>query len=293
MNNSHTVLITSIVFCFICLFINCNYADDIFSSRTTGAVKSLVEKSSGDTLPTVKSVFNKVPEDSLVKPSKVATPVLNKPESLEMLTMKPKLSGGYKADVEPTTQEGRNRWHFQKTTFKRILKSECNLKIAFCHNDPDDPGKETCCGVSKVYNPNFFIDNINNFFRNCRPHPGGKYHLCKFTPLIKQVEDLYLSDKYAKGFRKCPTKSWDILIDNSMWNGRETTVRNLQRSHGLKADGIFGPKTLNACENFSIDAFINERFRYLKTRKTWKKYHNGFTNRLNGQLKRYKESSYE
>ena len=43
-----------------------------------------------------------------------------------------------------------------------------------------------------------------------------------------------------------PIEISDIVFDNAVVEGQTTAIRNLQKALNIKADGIIGPKTINA-----------------------------------------------
>ena len=43
-----------------------------------------------------------------------------------------------------------------------------------------------------------------------------------------------------------PIEISDIVFDNAVVQGQTTAIKNLQKALNIKADGIIGPKTINA-----------------------------------------------
>ena len=43
-----------------------------------------------------------------------------------------------------------------------------------------------------------------------------------------------------------PIEISDIVFDNAVVEGQSTAIKNLQKALNIKADGIIGPKTINA-----------------------------------------------
>lgn len=192
--------------------------------------------------------------------------------------------------VAHSTPNENVKFYFSTEIFPQLLKSECNLKKAFCHIDPHDPGGLTCCGVSVKNNAEWFKEQLNEFFYSCKIMPAryNMLFICKTEGLKLAVRKLYWT-KYSKGIKKCPLKAYRMLVDSSVLSGLPTAVKLLQKSHGLDQDGIFGPKTLKACQNFNPDAFTLariERF-YRLPKKLCKKYCKQWSKRAKLKLKNY------
>ncbi|BAX79039.1 glycoside hydrolase family 108 protein [Labilibaculum antarcticum] len=117
-------------------------------------------------------------------------------------------------------------------------------------NNPNDKGKETYCGISRVAFPDWkgwaFIDK--------QAHPIQNN--AKFSFLSKDVEQFYRTEFWKK--LSCGLMTQDVanqLYDYAVNSGKIRAVKSLQtvlNSKGafLDVDGLIGLKTLNALKRF-------------------------------------------
>lgn len=110
-----------------------------------------------------------------------------------------------------------------------------------------------------------------------------------------EVKKIYKEDFYvAPGFDKLPDKVSGVVFDYGVNAGPVTATKALQRSVGAKADGVIGPKTLEAInshikkhgEKDILQKVIDDRSKYNKSLiennpKTYKKYEDGWKDRIN------------
>lgn len=95
-------------------------------------------------------------------------------------------------------------------------------------NNKNDKGGETNYGISSKYYPN---ENIKNM-----------------TP--ERASAIFYRDYWIKPkINLLPDEIADIVFDNSVVQGQNTSIKLLQKALGIKDDGIIGPATLNAFNN--------------------------------------------
>lgn len=110
------------------------------------------------------------------------------------------------------------------TTFDRVVEFVLNHEGGYS-NDPDDPGGETNFGISKRSYP---MLNIKALTR-------------------ADAIEIYRKDYWMHC--KCdqmPISIAVLLFDSAVNQGPGTAIRLLQRSLGVKTDGIVGPITIAA-----------------------------------------------
>lgn len=126
-----------------------------------------------------------------------------------------------------------------QTMLKRLLKHEGGYV-----NHPEDPGGETCCGVSRRWYPKWegwtLLDR------------GFAWDSAEVQ---QAVSDFYYAYYYA-ALRLHTVKDQELaelLFNFSVNIGKKTAVRKLQRVLGLEQDGLIGPATLAALDNCDRD----------------------------------------
>ena len=149
--------------------------------------------------------------------------------------------------------------------FLEVLKNEGEYT-----DDPRDRGGETLYGVSRVYHPDEF-DLIYRLWKD------GKKNLALDT-----AEKFYRKEFYNDLYDQLPEKLAFKLFDLSINLGKGKAVGLLQKAVGAKQDGIFGPKTLEACNNVYRE-FIAEAEAYYKSLDN-PVYEKGWLNRLHREL---------
>jgi len=120
-------------------------------------------------------------------------------------------------------------------------------------NNPNDKGKETYAGISRVSFPNWkgwtFLDK--------QVHPIK--HNAKFSFLSKDTEQFYKSEFWKK--LNCGLMTQDVsnqLFDYAVNSGKSRAVKSLQTilnrlGASLQVDGLIGEKTLTAMARFNQD----------------------------------------
>lgn len=96
-------------------------------------------------------------------------------------------------------------------------------------NDPDDSGGRTQYGISEKANPEVWKDGV------VTPEERQEVYFQKYIAPFKAISDGPLLHQ---------------LVDFGVTSGTETSIRTLQQLVGVAADGIIGPRTLSAVENY-------------------------------------------
>jgi|APTNR8051073442_1049403.scaffolds.fasta_scaffold00075_106 lysozyme family protein len=108
-------------------------------------------------------------------------------------------------------------------------------------NDPKDRGGETKYGISKRAFPKEDIKNLTT----------------------SRAKDLYLKHYWLPArCESVPDHLRDIHFDSAVNHGVRMAIKLLQRAAGIKDDGLFGPKTVEAATRVSLDAYVRERLAY-------------------------------
>ena len=104
-------------------------------------------------------------------------------------------------------------------------------------NRRNDRGKETNFGITKRWYPNEDIQNLR-----------------------KERSDYLLYRDYYKNTNiyKLPDGIRDKVFDNAVNQGQPTAIMNLQKSIGVKVDGILGPITLEKLKSSNINETNNK-----------------------------------
>ena len=177
--------------------------------------------------------------------------------------------------------------------FNMVLKNECGKCLKACHYDKKDPGGFTCTGIAVRYNADMYARVLNRYFQLCKDFgvfvpPGSTDAFGMRKDLCYELRSLYWL-KYFKKFKSCDYTALSHLGDTAVLQGPVVAVRILQEMAGLKIDGIFGKKSLNACQRdvFNPKKYISLRLKHLKSRSVWGIYGKGWEKRLMRMLKKY------
>jgi lysozyme family protein len=95
-------------------------------------------------------------------------------------------------------------------------------------NDPHDPGGETKYGISKRVYPNVDIKNLT----------------------LDEAKKIYERDYWSRA--SCGSMPWPMslyVFDSAVNQGVGRAIRLMQTAVGTNADGVVGPKTLQAIHN--------------------------------------------
>lgn len=158
---------------------------------------------------------------------------------------------------------------FQKS-LQKVLISEGGDKYT---NHPRDPGGPTRYGVTqKVYD-------------DYRSGKGQKQRSVKNIEM-SEVEDIYRV-RYWNGIRgdSLPAGVSYVVFDGAVNSGVAQSVKWLQRALGVNPDGVVGPATLNAVNEWKnydnlIDKICDRRLAFLKALKTWSTFGRGWQSRV-------------
>lgn len=157
-------------------------------------------------------------------------------------------------------------------------------------NHPSDPGGKTLFGVSVFYFPVQYY-KIYSAWKS-----GNKVLLAELLHYFYHNE--FWNPKYSLlSDKRLAIRLFDLSVNL----GKKTAVRLLQTAINqtsilnLETDGVFGNKTLNACnflykqisteEEPLYEEFINQVERYYRSRKNFNVFGKGWLNRLNREIK--------
>lgn len=129
-------------------------------------------------------------------------------------------------------------------------------------DNPKDPGGETKYGVCKRSYPDLDIKNLT----------------------LEKAKEIYCKDYWDRC--KCnllPDCLAIIVADTAYNSGCNKAIKLLQKTLGIKEDGIIGNQTLcaaNACNRKkTVDSYIENRLNFLQSLRTWSTFGRGWTNR--------------
>ena len=152
-----------------------------------------------------------------------------------------------------------------KSSLTEVLKSEGKYS-----DHPKDPGGATMKGITlKTYN-NFFGDKT-------------KADLKEITD--KEIHDIYLAGYWTRCHCDYLPGGVDFCVfDAAVNSGPIRAAKWLQTAVDAKTDGIIGPKTLSAVNNYTpreiIDVFCDIRLRFLRGLRTWETFSSGWGKRV-------------
>ena len=220
-------------------------------------------------------------------PDKLQAPEKKK----EVIKKKPVLRPKPKKPFVPHYDIKLNKAKWGTAGFAHTLKRECGDCKRLCGTLKHDKGGLTCGGFSIRSNPDLFSKIINAEFQKCIKR--GIYTPPGSTDAFGEVKDTcyFLRqaywDRYIKFFKGCTWEALCILGDISILQGPRTAVKLLQRSHGIKEDGSFGPQTATVCAKgvFDIDALNNTRISAIKTYKDFQHFEKGWLSRIDKSYK--------
>lgn len=130
-------------------------------------------------------------------------------------------------------------------------------------NDPSDPGKETKFGISKRAYPGEDIPNIT----------------------LERAKFLYQRDYWAPaGCQVAPKELKFHLFDFAVNSGPKTAVKQLQSIVGEVQDGVYGPRTMMAVNNYYAQELAillsTKRLQYMTTLSNWSDHGKGWARRI-------------
>lgn len=147
--------------------------------------------------------------------------------------------------------------------FERLLGHEGGYVF-----DRRDPGGETKFGISARSYPAEDIKNMT----------------------LERAKAIYLRDYWGPaGCDAVPEPIKFDLFDMAVNSGVSTALKTLQRAVGEVADGVLGPKTLQAINSMPaprlIARFNGERLDYITTLTNWPAHGKGWCRRIAANLK--------
>lgn len=135
-------------------------------------------------------------------------------------------------------------------------------------NDPNDPGGETKFGVSKRSYPMEDIKNLT----------------------LDRAKAIYHRDYWGPaGCDAVPNELKFDLFDMAVNSGVTTAVRTLQNAIGATADGVLGPRSLQAINSMPpariVARFNGWRLAFMANTPQWDKFSRGWARRIAANLK--------
>ena len=155
------------------------------------------------------------------------------------------------------------------------------LKLVLRHeggfvNDPHDPGGATNLGVTIATARAAGLDKDGD----------GDVDVADVRALTIDDAVKVYTDRYWHKVRasELPPGVDYCAVDAAIHSGPRQAVKWLQRAAGVTADGILGPVTLEAVRatetHVLIDRFCDDRLAFMRRLKTWPRYRNGWTRRV-------------
>ena len=134
-------------------------------------------------------------------------------------------------------------------------------------NHPNDPGGETNFGISKRAYPHEDIRGMT----------------------IERAKVLYRRDYWdAAGCDAVPEAAKFQVFDMAVNSGVRAAIKNLQKTVGVMADGVIGPKTLQALQSMPAQRFIAhfnaQRLAFMAGLSTWPTFGRGWALRIADNL---------
>ncbi|RYX78545.1 N-acetylmuramidase [bacterium] len=140
-------------------------------------------------------------------------------------------------------------------------------------NHPQDPGGATMKGVTQ---------RVYDSYRSGKGLPARSVRIISED----ELKDIYRARYWnlIKGDKLPPGISF-VVFDGAVNSGVSQSAKWLQRALGLKADGLIGPATLGKVNDHPnhdalVDQILDQRFKFLKSLKTWPTFGKGWTRRV-------------
>ena len=192
---------------------------------------------------------------------------------------------------ELKVENNQDRW--ASDGFASVLRNECNKCEQVCWHTAGDPGGMTCLGFATRDNSDLFIKILNHAWQMCQSQPlykpiGQDKPFGIYKNFCYRMRTAYW-DRYISKYKDCYYTALMHLSDTAILQGHVATAKILQRSAGLKVDGIFGPKSKTFCQKGLWDkaGFVAERLKYLQSLKGWDRFGDGWAKRVNRMAERY------
>ena len=151
-------------------------------------------------------------------------------------------------------------------------------------NHPNDPGGATNMGIT--------IGTLSNYY-------GRSATVDEVKQLSKETADKIYKKNYWDAVKgdQLPIGVDAAVFDFGVNSGNNRSIRYLQEIVGTVADGIIGPKTIEASFKMKPEVLINKlcdkRLAFLKGLKTWKTFGKGWTRRVEAVRKQALELAAE
>ncbi len=158
-----------------------------------------------------------------------------------------------------------------KENFEKALNLTLGFEGGFC-NHPADPGGMTNHGVTRLTWEDWVGAIVSE---DCMRHLT-----------VEEVTPLYRGRFWNRAYCEDLPAGLDFCVfDYAVNSGPKQAVVTLQRTLGLKADGVIGPLTLAAIgrENVGslIEDYCDSRLRFLESLKGFAVFGKGWTRRVN------------
>lgn len=192
--------------------------------------------------------------------------------------------------------------------YKIILRWECN-KVAYDKGVLSYYSKKgtAYCAKPETYLPYNDEFNVMGLTQKNNADCHRQFYEVLFNPIKRLLEGNVVVKmsgedivkkcyyrKYFYKFRLLPKCIRAAVFDAGVLSGKHRAVRFLQKSVGTRADQVLGPETLRAAHSLSGSGLLNAYHKnftsYLKRTKVrlkgekpkslWKKYKNGWSNRI-------------
>ena len=158
---------------------------------------------------------------------------------------------------------------------------ERSLKLVLRHeggfvNDPHDPGGATNRGVTLATARAAGLDKDGD----------GDVDVADVRALTEDDAVKVYTTRYWNAVRgnELPPGVDYCVVDAAVHSGPRQAVKWLQRAAGAVADGSLGPATLKAVRatdgHVLIDRLCDDRLAFMARLKTWPRYRNGWTRRV-------------
>ncbi len=181
----------------------------------------------------------------------------------------------------PSLNQKRNKMADFKKAYEKMLIHEGGYV-----NDPDDPGGETYKGIARKIHSKWdgwmIVDTL-------KVQSGFPASLEKDADLQQMIEDFYQTLYWdsIRGDKIGSQLIAESIFDFGVNAGNRTSATLAQMVVDVTADGVIGPKTLAALNNYDEEKFLAEFTiakiaRYInivKKRPTSKKYFYGWVRR--------------
>lgn len=147
------------------------------------------------------------------------------------------------------------------STFNNIVRITIDIEGGY-NLDPKDPGGETRYGISKRAYPDLDIKGLT----------------------LPQAIAIYRRDYWEAG--KCedlPRSLRHCFFDTCVHSGISQATKLLQQAVGTKKDGVLGPKTCAAVNNYPGDVvaeFMTQRLLFAMKLKNWEHVKTGWIRRF-------------